>query len=67
MYRPGGKTKPLLVVLKSVTQRDKIMGNKKALKNIPNLAKIWLNEDPNPMIRKQKLESSCVACRLKGL
>ena len=60
VYRPGGKTKPILVVFKSVTQRDLIMGKKKALKDKPNMANIWLNEDSNPVIRKQKLESRSV-------
>ena len=57
VFRPGIKTKPILVVLKSVAQRDEIMRKKKNLKGHQNLGKIWLNEDSNPIIRKQKLES----------
>ena len=60
VYRPGNKVKPILVVLKSVAQRDSIMGKKKLLKGRPNLSNVWLNEDSNPMIRKQKLESRTV-------
>ena len=36
------------------------MGRKKILKGHTDLGKIWLNEDSNPMIRKQKLESQTV-------
>ena len=60
VYRPGNKGKQILVVLKSVSQRDTIMGNKKKLKNCHDMANIWLNEDSNPIIRKQKLESRSV-------
>ena len=60
VYRPGGKSKPILVVLKSTSQRDMIMNKKKSLKGLPNMANIWLNEDANPKIRKQKLESRSV-------
>ena len=60
VFRPGNKTKPILVVLKSVAQRDGIMNKKKSLKGCPNMSKIWINEDPNSMIRKQKLESRTV-------
>ena len=51
--KPGGK-KPILVVFKSVSDRDEILGKKKDLKQKPNLRSIWLNEDANPTIRKQK-------------
>ena len=60
IFRPGNKTKPILVVMKSVARRDSIMRNKKSLKSHKNLSKIWLNDDSNPMIRKQKLESRTV-------
>ena len=60
VFRPGNKAKPILVVFKSIAQRDSIMGKKKSLKNRPNLSKVWLNEDANPKIRKQKLESRSV-------
>ena len=60
VFRPGIKTKPILVVMKSVAQRDSIMSKKKTLKGHPNLTNIWLNEDSNPIIRKQKLESRSV-------
>ena len=36
------------------------MNKKKSLKGLPNMANIWLNEDANPKIRKQKLESRSV-------
>ena len=60
VFRQGNKTKPILVVFKSIAQRDSIMGRKKALKSLPNLSAVWLNEDSNPMIRKQKLETRSV-------
>ena len=60
VYRPGNKGKPILVALKSVALRDSIMSKKKNLKGCRNMANIWLNEDSNPMIRKQKLESRSI-------
>ena len=61
VYRPGNKNKPILVVFKSTSQRDMIMNKKKNLKGHRNMANVWLNEDANPKIRKQKLESRSVA------
>ena len=60
VFRPGIKTKLILVVMKSIAQRDSVMGRKKTMKGRPNMSKIWLNEDSNPMIRMQKLESRTV-------
>ena len=60
VFRHGNKTRPILVVFKSIAQRDSIMGRKKALRSRPNLSAVWLNEDSNPMIRKQKLETRSV-------
>ena len=57
--KPGGK-KPILVVFKSVSDRDEILNKKKDLKLKPNLRSIWLNEDANPTIRKQKNECRAV-------
>ena len=60
VYRPGSKIKPILVVCRSTSQRDLIMSKKKGLKGLPNMANVWINEDANPKIRKQKLESRSV-------
>ena len=57
--KPGGK-KPILIVFKSVNDRDEILSKKKDLKEKPNLRAIWLNEDANPTIRKQKNECRAV-------
>ena len=58
--KPGGK-RPILVVFKSVNDRDEILTKKRDLKTKPNMRAIWLNEDANPTIRKQKNECRAVA------
>ena len=60
VYSPGNKTKPVLVAFRSTTQRNMIMNKNKTLKTLPNMSNFWLNEDANPKIRKQKLESNSV-------
>ena len=55
----GGK-KTILVVFKSVNDRDEILSRNKDLNSKPNLRAIWLNEDANPTIRKQKNECRAV-------
>ena len=63
VHRPGAKVKQILVVMKSLTQRDNLMKNKRSLKTQQNMSNIWLNDDPNNLIRKQKLENrSIVKC-----
>ena len=57
--KPGGK-RPILVVFMSVNERDQILRKKKDLKGNPNLRAIWLNEDANPTIKKQKNECRAV-------
>ena len=53
--KPGGK-KPILVVFMSISIRDEILRKKKDLKVNRNMRSIWLNEDANPTIKKQKNE-----------
>ena len=66
VHRPGAKVKPILVVMKSLSQRDNLMKKKGSLKAHHNMANIWLNDDPNNLIRKQKLENkSIVKCAIK--
>ena len=66
IYRPGAKVKQILVVMKSQTQRDNLMRNKRSLKTHQNMSNIWLNDDPNSLIRKQKLENrSIVKCAVQ--
>ena len=52
--------KPILVILKSLRLRDEIFKKKQDLKKFPQLKKIWIGEDANPTIRKQKNESRSV-------
>ena len=51
--KPGGK-RPILVVFKTISLRDAILANKRKLKEKTNMKSIWLNEDANPVIKKQK-------------
>ena len=57
--KPGGK-KPILVIFKSLRVRDEAFKKKQDLKQYPTLKKIWINEDANPTIRKQKNDSRAV-------
>ena len=60
VLRPGNKAKLILVVMKSLTQRDNLMKKKRTLKTHQNVSNIWLNDDPNNLIRKQKLENRSI-------
>ena len=53
VFKPGGK-RPILITFRSVTLRDESLRKKKELKTKTNLKSIWLNEDANPTIKKQK-------------
>ena len=58
--KPGAQ-RPILVILKSIRLRDQILKNKQSLKQHPTLKKIWINEDANPTIKKQKNDSRAIS------
>ena len=57
--KPGGK-RPILVIFRSVYGRDEVLRKKRDLKQTNNLRSVWINEDANPTIRKQKSECRAV-------
>ena len=57
--KPGGK-RPILVIFRSIGIRDDVLRRKKELKQKPNLKAVWINEDANQMVKKQKSECRAV-------
>ena len=57
--KPGNK-RPILAIFKSVHNRDEVLYRKKELKQKVNLKTVWIDEDANPTIKKQKSECRAV-------
>ena len=63
-YRQGSPTsskRTMVIVLTRGAARDKILSLKGKLKKIPNLKHIFISEDSNPEIKRQKSEISSIA------
>ena len=55
-----GRPCPILVSFVRIAVKEEILRNKKVINRIPTLKQVWISEDQNVMVRKQKNEARSV-------